>query len=239
MVVNGKKLDDAAVAAAREQFQARSDTGWALKKVDLSFDRLLQLFTDDCTSFQSIGKMSEQAVSRERIRQIYDEYFKFLMPDERSGRKRTKLCALKKRAVASRTLPDKLAAKVIAERARTQGYNVRKVPTLDHGKFRAHRLLIEGKMCMVHHILKASRTNREGQHLYCAIHLSKNSLPDIDFCVILVGIEDRPSTIFFIPKKVILEAHGEQNGTHISFYIPLEKHRAAYRNRHPRVDWWQ
>ena len=98
-------MRDDSVARARRRFERGMAWGARNKKIKLGFYELLGYFANDGMRFRDIGRLAcEEGVSRQRIYQLYNEYFRPLSPGKRTGRERERVRILKRHEIAAEAI---------------------------------------------------------------------------------------------------------------------------------------
>jgi len=107
------------IAKMRAKFDTPQKRGRG-RKIMLSFDELLDRFAVTCTRYSDVAR--ECGITRERARQIYNQYFRDIFGSSRGGRAREKTCTRIKWATAKREgLPERGPALEAAFRASEMG----------------------------------------------------------------------------------------------------------------------
>ena len=239
MEVRGKKLDDLNVARARRNFEKDLTGSDRRRKITLSFDEFLDYFANDCMSFKDVAQIAcEGGASRERIRRLYEKYFRQLFPSNRTGQERQQICVLKQHRVAVRMAVHDFSGNPslakIARHAKEAGCTVERVVSR---KWRqlvvSHRLLLINEMCyQVYCTRNVSRPSVRCLARYSHVGILKQSLQQVVGIIVLqegVGSADR---IFIIPTRDVLDAYGSHERRSLSLFIPTEK-RPVYQNSQP------
>lgn len=230
-------LDELILWTARRKYK-RQHLEHRGTKAHVSFDRLVELFGNDCTSFADIAR--EFGITRERVRQIYQQYFTRVFPNRSGGRVRRKLCALKTNAVRkgdfSSGVPQLLTR--IAEIVCSRGYVCNKIPKGIKGNyiaaFKTSSLSINGKICGVHCLMNEYRTPRR-KSKYTLFLLRRTSVEKYDFLIILRQIETNEQW-FVVPVPVLLGSWDTAKKKK-TFYI-RDKKIPVYHNRYPKIEFW-
>lgn len=237
MQVGPFELGTAKVAEARVRFEANAQRRC---KDKTTFDEYLKLFANDCTSFTNIGENRPKRLrlSREMVRLVYRKCFADLFPRRPGGRVRQKFCTLKRIKIKSRELPMDGATKEVAEAAVRKGLTFEKEQVKGRQPcfvFKKRVLWLNHKRCLVGLATKKwspRGTNRSYTHIWW----SKNYLKSADFAVITQKVPGFPERFFIIPTADLLKILRDKKRK--SFYLPLGR-LPVYRNRRPRIDWWQ
>jgi hypothetical protein len=237
-----------AVQAAKARWDAGEKKRRHLVRHNLTFERLFELFKANHHSMNAIGEeIAIGHISRERVRQIYDKYFRELFEGQ-SGHERFSACMLKRRLARFKDSENKLfespIIKAIVESARRAGCKVKAVPNadLEHGKscgsVRPTTLMINGYKCSVHFSLVARRP-RERKRFYGQVALSYSVLREVDVFIAHTAIAGFPQRTFVIPSSFLLKLYFTPlNIKWKVLYLPLEQ-LPVYNNRRPRFDIWQ
>jgi hypothetical protein len=118
----------------------------------ISYDELCKLFKNDCITFAYIGKEILH-VTRERVRVIYDRYFKAHLPLRKTGHVRKTVCIRKFRASERNTLKqikDLSPAGIGADLAQKRTLPVERVITSESAKsVSAFLLRVNRQVCTV------------------------------------------------------------------------------------------
>lgn len=242
MEVHGKKLDDRGVACARRSFE-KGVGGNRRRKITLSFDEFLDHFANDCMSFKDVAQIAcKGGVSRERIRQLYERYFRQLFPAKRTGQERQQICGLKRRRVAEKVAKHDFSGNSslakVARYAKEAGCTVERVVSRKRGQVAvSHRLLsVNGMPYQVYCTRNVSRPSVRCIARYSHVGVLKQSLHRVAGIIVLqedVGSTDR---IFIIPTRDVLDAYGSHERRSLSLFIPTES-RPVYQNSQPRLAW--
>ncbi len=221
-VMRKPTLSDPAVQAAKARYDDPGDPrGRNMKKGRPSFETYLDAFCEMETSFTEIGKRFN--LSTERIRQIYNTWFRMLF-ENTSGRKRLRVGAmLKGERYAQKTTRENPHVARIFEMARHAGCEIDVVTVINNevtiiGLKKI--VLINGHRCQIHFSKKASTT---GLLTYARCTLSRNKLRKTDAVIFLINIPGYAEQIFVIPCAVILATHFSDTQTAKILHIPLEK----------------
>lgn len=166
----------------------------------LSFDELFDLFSSDCNSFASIGRIAN--LSRERVRQIYHCYFKPLFPNRPSGRKRQKFCKLKRTKVLETNLgpSDDNFVGLIARIADEKGIGFKLKVRKSKLHVRNSIIFLNRKLCKI----KVSRdygSKHGNPHRYRWYIRSERNQPDF---YILLGVDQsQVNALYIVPHSEI------------------------------------
>jgi len=164
----------------------------------LSFDELFQLFENDCNQFATIGKLA--GVTRERIRQMYDTYFKGFFPRRQSGRKRQRICIRKKvvkRKSEAKAITDDSPAGVSAHLAAKNNLPFERKLNRHENQFMLHRreISINGHKCAVRTACK----NTKGPYWSFGVRGRDVRYSEFVICIALQSGE--PILTYVIPAK--------------------------------------
>jgi len=238
--IRGKKLDDAQVAIARERLER--NRLHRNNKIKLTFDELLDDFANDCMTFTAIaGSACEDGFTKERIRQVYNEYFRDLFPTKRTGRRRRKICRLKRIRIATKNaladFSDDQSLAKIARAAIAAGCMVERTVSNTRGGeiYLSRRMLsINGLRYNISH---PHTPIDHGGILYLHCTIAPHLLNSTNGIIILQEIEGFPERIFVLPSRDFEIAYncGQKR---FYIYIPLER-RPTYKNHVSRIDWWK
>lgn len=224
-------LNDPAFQAARKDFY-RPKPGL---KPAVTFEQYLELFTDEANTFTAIAKAL--SLSKERVRQVYNNYFSSLFPDRPSGHA---LYARKRRELAARSLRLSAPVAELADWLRQRNYHCEGVPLFyATGTIRAFQqgaLLINKKYCQVRTVHCTATTHAGNWPSYTPVRVTIRSIRRYDFLIVIQKVKGYPKRSFIIPITDILKVY---TGPGIkTLYIPLKK-LAPYHNRYQRMDFWQ
>lgn len=198
------------------------------KRLRLSFDELLDRFSLDCNTFTSIG--IESGVSRERIRQVYNKYFRAILGEHRDGRTRVKICTRKRNSVKRQELAaqDPVRFLDVLTLARAAGKHAGPsigVYSKKGVRVRTTSIEINGKMCAVRRCGKPTQTSPK-THPYWRIHARINAATEFIICVTAAGV-------FVVPAKDVASYSGW-------LYIPTVRPEDSRYPTYPRrVDFWK
>jgi len=242
----GVSLNDSKVLLAKENFEKTRKSTHHKRKCFLGFDELFELFKNDCNNFEFIGQKA--GVSKERIRQIYKEYFKDIFLHRSGGHKRQKMCTLKKWSQEAKELPeDGLIRKIVLE-ATSRNFSTNRIPMRIRVKksgeqtyyqnkkivgLKKRSLLINNKKCR---LLLFTSVLKIGKHRYTATRFSPTFLKKYDFVIITQQTPDYPERVFIIPAEIIFEFAASLETRNL--YVPLLK-TPVYRNRPSKIDFWR
>lgn len=180
------------IEAARKAFTRRQRHQKLI--VNLDFDALYAEFSNDCKRFTEIAK--NQGVTRERVGQLYSEYFSRIIPRRPDGRTRRRACTLKRRvlnkAVRLERFFNNPAASALKSAVESLNLGI-KIIQLNPPFFS-----IGGKQCTFHFCNKARQNYPRSKKLYWRFHLNPQALKKSEF-VILLLIEDEESRFFIVP----------------------------------------
>lgn len=240
MEIRGKKLDDARVANAKRKFESASLKFRKGRKTTLTFDELLDHFANDCMSFTAIGMMvCETGVTYERVRQIYNKYFVDLFPNKRTGRRRQRICTLKRRRIAATSARDDFSDNEvltkIAQLAKAAGCAVKRPLVGKEWKKGAFsRIFINEADYSVHVARRACRipTGRPK----CSFTLSVNVMKEVAGVILLMEVDGCESRILVIPSQDILRAYQRQKAKHLGIY-PLLRKSTSKKGRSTLLEW--
>ncbi len=233
MEIHGKKLDDMKVAIARGRFE-RNQASYGRKGL-LTFDQLLERFAMDCNPITDIAK--DHGVSQQAMHQLHDCYFRDLFPGKKSGRKRQRVCRLKRLYILERDFSISEVeswVNAIVVTAQENGFSARRCRIQNASSmksFKKGELFINNRHCELHLMTSAHRMSKHSKMLYsdCQVHGSASS----EFIVIRQEIGS--GRTFIIPRDDLRKSYGEQGIIHI--YIPAEKSRIL--RCPPILDLWQ
>jgi hypothetical protein len=133
--------------------RAAFDAAGRRRSFTASWDDLRELYASPCNSFRAIG--DQLGVTRERARQIYNEFFWPLLGMRKYGRQRRKVCSRKRRAVRIASLEPVGIAALAARFARMAGCLVTGAPRACGALVKArvaamtHGLIVNGHHCSV------------------------------------------------------------------------------------------
>lgn len=208
-------------------------------KNNLSFENWLEYFKADYVRFSEIAE--ETKLTGERVRQIYNAYFRCLFKGK-SGTERRQFCTLENRLVKLRQSEVELFAhnptiNSVAEKARAAGCTVEVVPQLVDGRpdgtLCSTRLSINGHVTSLHHLEDAwfakttSRTYARGS-------VKSSGLCGVQACIFHTTLPGFPVRDYVFPDQM-LEGIRLGRGV-INFYFPMEN-LPVYRNSRPRIDY--
>lgn len=227
-------LDDDIVQERRWQYQAlREGQGSGTpRKMTMTFDELFEAFQSDCITQVQIAKANN--VSRERIRQIYDEWFRDLFEDK-SGRDRVAACTLVNRAIRLENLryqglddPSTFVGRV-AQKATLWGFGVERIVSVSY-VLSPFRLRVNSKMVGLHWVSKFTAVGPR-QDRYGRVNVSRGKLQGEFAVVIYLEPWDQ---FYVVPTSPILGILGRKDATIL--YIPQE--RALEQRRPSRINFW-
>ena len=229
-----------AVQAAKERWDAgRKHCGYT-RKSELTFEQWFEIFNENRLNGEEISQIvGRKRITRERVRQIYDEYFKPAF-DGQTGRERFSACLSERRREKKEQADNEIfespVIKVIAESARKAGCRI-KAGRRNSGQHIA--LLVNGYKCSVHNASIAWRPGKQQKRSYGHIQMTYSVLCETDAYIIYVNIIGFPEHIFVIPSSLLLQLYFTPLDSERKWlYIPLEQ-LPAYNNSHQRLDFWQ
>lgn len=242
MKIQGKIIDDEQLACVRLRFERYCARRSGAKRPALpAFDELLGYYANDCMSFRDIEEIVFRDGKCGRASRLYYRYIASLFPSRKDGRKRRKICTLKRRQIAkreaARDFSDEEVLLRVGQAAAAAGCTVqREVKLSSRRLFRAkHTVLLNGLVYSVHYCKKASMARSVP---YSRVTLTKEILKRTDGVIVLREWKG-PEQFFVIPSQEILAAYGEGGKPpYFTIYIPTDR-RPVYRNNTPRLDWWQ
>lgn len=183
---------------ARWRWKHHDSRGGNGRKLSLSFDELYGLFQNDCNSFTDIGRLSNPPVTRERIRQIYREYFADAV-GRPNGQTRIRVCTLKRWNYAASELPSQFPARQIAEKAIEQGFRCVQIaydsPSNSRYNFQSRRLWINGKLVALRGTNTVANVSKSVEYVHWSTH------PHIEcgYHVFVAAIDGYPMRFFVVP----------------------------------------
>lgn len=181
-------------------------------------------------------------LSSERIRKIYDQYFRQLFGGK-SGRERMKAIALENRIanlkyLERRLFNDNATVKKIVRQARGAGCTVEAVSGYSMYKVMHKYLLIDGHRCSVHRATyKMLIPGMKSYYARVAVRCS--SITEEKAIIIHSAIPGEVERTFVIPTVALRKAMPvimKRERTWI--YLPTKK-IPAYRNHLPQMDFWR
>jgi Sigma-70, region 4 len=195
-------------------------------RIDL--DRYRELFSDPESTFASIGQRMN--VSRERVRQIYEVYFKSKLGPRiersvlRKNRSRRKLI---EEAASADGISD--AKRLVWTLAANAGLHVTRLVSSTGNILRATMtLVINGHICEVSYARATLRTARRAVARYTAHKWSHGT---IEFLVCVRKMDAEPE-VFIIPSHELTK--------HKSGRISIPVQRSErYKNHFARIDFWK
>jgi hypothetical protein len=232
MIVNGKELDDVKVAEVAAKYQ-RNQIAYR-GKGKLTFAELLARFMDDRNTMTKIA--DDHGVKYQMAQYIYEHYIRALLPGGESGRSRRKKYILKRLAIATREMLIEGITADVAREAGSVGCDVGRVrrqvihhPGVSNCAFFRRRIVLNGKLCVVHHLTYCCVSGRGGKREYGHFVIQRD-IP-CDFRIVVTDFPGRPRKIFIVPSDVLAGK--------LFHYIPADNIVEAYNNIHPAIDWWQ
>lgn len=214
-------------------------------KLKLNFDGLFKMFQAD----YSLEEIAERAgVTRERVRQIYNKYFRTIF-DGQSLRNRRFRCTTRNRLTKAREsgleLLKKPVMRAIVEEARRAGCTVKTLcmsrdSTSYDAMIKSTVLLINGYRCSIHRITALSKTNPKQKSFYARTMICRGVVCRVDAFVVHTILPGFPEHMFIIPSSVLQTAYfGSPNGKNRkTFSLPTEKFTGRKR-RPPLIDAWK
>lgn len=236
-------LADTSVQATKALWEA---AGYP-EKYGLAFEEIIGLFDDEkYNSLKDIGKRTGK--SGERIRQIYDEFFRESFGGQ-SRRSRWLDCMLEQRLAKLEQSELKLledpVMRTIKESAENAGCVVETIPYLDHGSasyacaVKSMVLVINGHRCSVHHPTAFSKSSPRSKRLYGRVQLCYKAICNTEGTIIYTNLADFPEHIFVIPSSVLRRVYfTPPSDRPRDLTLPAEK-LPVYKNKSPRLDIWK
>jgi len=213
------------VQAARERWDQSAPFRKRTKN-KLSFRRLFKCFNE----MRPLEEISLEAeISAERIRQLYNKYFRNLVFDGKSIRTRTTERTFQKRLrrkqKAARILfaHDPFVKHVIAQ-TQTQGFTVKPISYHHQGqptsRILKKSIVINDRACLLHKIGKTFRGGTRGQE-YARVNLAPDTT-DIDAHVIVVRTLVGQYQVFIVPVQDVRNAYPKKSrDLDTRLYIPI------------------
>lgn len=213
----------------RERFETYRGIG-AYERWFRRFKRVYNSFTDIAT---------EEGLSRERISQIYENYFAPFLP-QKNGKERLHACALHRAKLnferTQRQIPPRL--KEIAREAKSHKFTVYSVPCKMYASHASRKslcdeLIINEKRCKIHRI-----TGGKSPHANAvATSVWHPTLGYYDIYIFYVDIEGFQKTFFIVPKEIIRDANlCVSKIGRVIFSLPLTERLGGVGNR-TKVNW--
>jgi hypothetical protein len=223
--------------------KAKWDT-YAPRKHKLTFEDLFEYFKVDCVRQNAVAV--EAGLTRERIRQIYNKYFRELF-DGKSGRERMHACTLEKNIVKIKQAESTLfetdvVIKAIVEKAREAGCKIEAVPQLTNKGFvkeaRNSILVVNGHLCSVHNPT-ARIKHPDLKRVSTRTSLSRSVLSKVEASIFHTTVDGYPEHTFVVPTAILLTSGFSSTTKEIkTFILPMEKSPVP-RGCAPRIDYWQ
>jgi len=217
---------------------------YAPRKHNLTFEDLFEYFKVDCVRQSAVAV--EAGLTRERIRQIYNKYFRELF-DGKSGRERMHACTLENRIVkikqAENTLLETDAViKVVVEKARAAGCKIETIPQLTNKGFvqktRNGILRVNGHLCSVHNPTTRIK-HPDLKRVSTRTSLSRSVLLKVEASIFHTTLEGYPEHTFVVPTTILLTSvFGSTTKEMKTVILPMEK-SPVRRGTPARVDYWQ
>ncbi|MBI2030337.1 hypothetical protein HYT05_01815 [Candidatus Kaiserbacteria bacterium] len=215
-------------------------------KLDLSFEELFEYFKADCVRHIHVAEVA--GVTRERIRQIYNQYFRELF-DDKSGSERRKAYTPINRLVKVKRSEHELFnndtfVKKIVEKARAAGCTVEAIPHLFKGEIHSGRvtirkLLINGHLCSLHQITTAWQRCISGGRFYASTNIRRSTMIATEALILHTEAAGFTERIFVIPTAILRAAHpSAATRRDTCLYLPTQK-LPVYRNIRSHIDYWQ
>ncbi len=214
-----REFDPILLSSLKNQFENNMRmTG----KRTATFEEWFSLFGSDCNNFSQIGRQLDY--TRERVRQIFKQYFAPLFSTRPNGRKREKLCTLKRRAVRVKNLlgqlPDTGITKEIAEIAKAKGCNVELIIQKNLSILRPHtlkwKLKINERICSLHAI---NAHRQRATQKYGQVGILKSVVQSCDFYVIAENLPDSATRIYILPSAKLLTFLGDKEVRYMYFRL--------------------
>lgn len=232
-------LDDEVVQARRREYflvMNRTESRHGKIKVTMTFEELFEAFQSDCITLTRIGELN--GVSRERIRQIYNLWFRDLF-EGKSGRGRIKACTIVNRAVRREGLkhvglddPTTFHG-FVSQKAISLGFAVERLPS-DGNSNSSFLIPQHGRLLINSHIVGlrwVSKFRKIGGNHYGCVHVSRSRLFG-EFAI--VAYLEPKDEFYIIPTAPILAVMGRKEATIL--YI-LQK-KALFPRRAPRINFF-
>jgi|GEM_PF-6546447 len=233
-----------AVQAAKAKWEAGQKYRHSVRH-NLTFEDFFEYFKADCVRHTRVAELT--GLSRERIRQIYNRYFREIF-DNKSGRQRGKACTLENRLVKVNRTENELfetdtIIKTVVEKARAAGCEVRSIPYIKDdmltGAIDVNALLVNGHRCAVHSLSYGFR--RKGlKRVYTCIRMPFAELVATEAVILFTSVAEFDEHLFVMPSSTLREVVFGNDPTAMAktIYLPTEK-LPIYNNQRPRIDWWE
>ncbi len=236
-------LDHPAVQAAKDQWERRLAKRPAPRKHSFTFETFFERFSDTTLPLSHLQK--ETGLTRARLYQIYDRYFRTLFGGV-SARKRFQKILSRKRAAELETAEQTLLKKHprwrhVVKQAQLASCVVEAVPMGNHGKetgrVLATSLRINGHLCSAH-IARTARRLADTKRSYVRVQLSTLVVQRKYAVVIHTRVKDQKPHTFVIPTADILAAYPAlREGKDVMLNIPVERSSASHKNMSKLAYW--
>lgn len=186
-------------------------------------------------------------VTRERIRQIYNQYFRELFDDKSGSERRKAYTPINRLAKVQRSENELFSdpfIKRLVEKARAAGCTVEAIPHLYEGEIltgevSTRKLLINGHLCSLHQITTAWQRCISGGRFYASTNIRRSTMIDTEALILHIEAAGFTERIFVIPTATLRAAHpSAATRRDTCLYLPTQK-LPGYRNIRSRIDYWQ
>ena len=236
----GKNKWDRAAVQATKTLWDRAAEHSGRRSHTLKFERLLGYFGRGDLRFSEIASIC--GVTPERVRQIYERYFRRLLGD-RSGLDRYRTYArcqnaAERQAVENAFLTNNELQPII-QRARGASCVVHAVPGDGRNSsiLKLKSLYINDRLCSVLRATKVTRSS-DGRRAYFQFHLARSVVYKVDMVIFHCATTEFPHRIFVVPRQVLAPLFNGNSSRSRAVYLPTQKLR-THRNQRPRVDYWR
>lgn len=208
--------DQAELKKAITKYEKRPRAG------NRSFEHLLELFRTE-TNFTAIG--NQLGLTRERVRQIYKEFFHTLFPGLTCGHARHKAATARKRQahIDALKLPDEISQKLETEKLFWK-FTSRRPRFGQIGRFRCHYSIIKNE----------NPTRPDVNIKYGRVTFPESTLHMADYLIVLIDRPRKKKRFFVIPSYAVWKNYAKGERNLFQIHIPLTKKLTTYMK--PRVD---
>lgn len=231
-------LKHPAVKAARAKWDAAQSRGQASKH-NLTFEQLFDYFKVDEVRHLHIARQA--GLSRERVRQIYNKYFRDIFEGSR-GRERREAYAHKSRKDRAKQsikclLSNDKALAAITKSVHRAGGVVEFVGRDNQQSVYTNRVCANGHLCSVYKLYNSWSTPKAKRE-YARVTLAPSTIQTTEAVIFYSGVNGYTPLIFVVPTSTLLNAFPDLEYKRKGMVIPLKK-LPSYNNQKTRIDWWQ
>jgi hypothetical protein len=226
MVPEEITLDHPAVQAAKKRWD--DPLHQVQRKHTATFEELFEYFKQPASSHIAIAE--KLALSRERVRQLYETYFQEIFGISAQDRRDE---------YTREILKHHPRMKVVAAQASEAGCLFQLIPVRADKRILPCRssALVNGHLCSVHFARTDARMKKS--HTYGRIHVPTETLYSVYALICHVSVKGLPERTFILPAQDIRIAYGvlRDQKSH-SLYLPFDR-PIHLKSARPKIDYWK